>query len=479
MPRLEKRFHLSEVVSENRCIGGISFVNGYFCYRSGRPGRTDFPEKTLKIGRIADDYSVSRDSIKNIYPPDGYVASDGRLFDFNGETYINVNFVQPAKNLHGYVSRMCLYNVELKKFVFLKSANFSDVEKNFSYFCVEDKLFFTRSIWKGIQEIYEVDPVSGVCNLMYVNEFHSNFEKLYGDMRHCSNSIRVGGSFFSMVHSHTNELPHLYNIGIAEFDAEPPFRFKRISSKAILDPEWSEVIYPVGLQFFDERFFVGMGLAGFDYMDIISFSNEEIEDHFEFGVTYKYPDLLFGWHNPHLIKVGNVARIREEYGWFEMFGEWARVRNCVVPVAQPVGWALGAFREPMHTGNYLTELEVLIDGAADVPLFAVGFSEAATALDPTNLSSIEGCGTWLYANGKVQKIQFWVEVAENAAWGFWTYKLNPSGKMRVIGASITKVDKIPREKDAQCDFRKSRLNDYCKSTWRHLLLRISSWLGRN
>jgi hypothetical protein len=162
-----------------------------------------------------------------------------------------------------------------------------------------------------------------------------------------------------------------------------------------------------------------------------------------------------------------------------MFGEWARVRNCVVPVAQPVGWALGAFREPMHTGNYLTELEVLIDGAADVPLFAVGFSEAATALDPTNLSSIEGCGTWLYANGKVQKIQFWVEVAENAAWGFWTYKLNPSGKMRVIGASITKVDKIPREKDAQCDFRKSRLNDYCKSTWRHLLLRISSWLGRN
>ena len=78
------------------------------------------------------------------------MASDGRLFDFNGETYINVNLVHPAKNLHGYVSRMCLYNVELKNFVFLKSENFSDVKKNFSYFCVEDKLFFTRSIWKGI-----------------------------------------------------------------------------------------------------------------------------------------------------------------------------------------------------------------------------------------------------------------------------------------------------------------------------------------
>ena len=102
-------------------------------------------------------------------------------------------------------------------------------------------------------------------------------------------------------------------------------------------------------------------------MDIISFSREEILDHFRHGITYQYPAILHNLEYDKYYRYGNITRLKNDFSWHKLFDDWEFVNKPVIDEQYNQGWCLAAYREPLIPGKYKIVMEVLVTGEPGVP----------------------------------------------------------------------------------------------------------------
>lgn len=251
-----------------------------------------------------DDYEVNINSIENIQYSDFYddqhkpfIVSDTRFFKYKGNLYLNITMVNYAQNEYGYTAQIAIASLHDRRIVRINFEGMLEVEKNYSFFEYDEKLFFIRGLWDSATHIYEVDPVCGEGFLAYEKGYVSQHDaEASGSFRTTSSPVNRGELNYVCLHSHTDTLPHTYKCGMMAFENSPPFDVKHVSNVPLFDIQGTEIIYPIGLSNGvenNDEFIIGFGLADYEKMDLVSITHNELREHFSNDVTFEYPAKLY------------------------------------------------------------------------------------------------------------------------------------------------------------------------------------------
>lgn len=289
--KLLKRFHYSELYTHNASITNPSILDGEMLYRDGMDSNPFSPRnddtKLLKICDIDNKFNTS--NYKTIYNTETLEAlSDAMWFKYKDKKYIRVTKVDTLKR--PYECKIDLLDRSTLKLLNLKYDSARKQEKNWIFFTYNDDIYISYSLWNNKHKILkcnlETKQISNFRETEYVNLWPSS----YGEVRNSSNFAFQDGYMWGLIHSHTfPSKDWSYYIGIIAITAKPPFRVVYISSCPLFNLPKKSIIFPMYLNFTNDKMIIGLTLTSPYYMDILEISKDEINHHLVNNISYNYP----------------------------------------------------------------------------------------------------------------------------------------------------------------------------------------------
>jgi predicted GH43/DUF377 family glycosyl hydrolase len=171
-------------------------------------------------------------------------SEDPRLFSAGGHLFVSHSHLV---TFSPFICNIAVTQIEPnKKFKVMKHADLSykgmNVEKNWIPFVYRNQ--------EGFEEVYFIykysphrilrlsQPFNGKVRVAFEHEYQSDkitrWEKRWGGIRGGTPAIRIGDEYLAFFHSSfISSGINYYIFGAITFDAEPPFRIKRISEAPI------------------------------------------------------------------------------------------------------------------------------------------------------------------------------------------------------------------------------------------------------
>lgn len=152
-----------------------------------------------------------------------------------------------------------------------------DLEKNWTLFESDGEVYASYSYRPHRVLRVDLDTTEPVivAKTVYTSNFASDYERFFGILRGGAQPVRVGDRFVTMAHS-SYKVPEgrVYRGALIEFEAQAPFRVRRLSkapfdlpssfgaefSHEKLNPDVHEVVYPRGFVQHGDEWLVSYGL---------------------------------------------------------------------------------------------------------------------------------------------------------------------------------------------------------------------------
>ena len=153
-------------------------------------------------------------------------------------------------------------------------------EKNHAYFDHEGELYTVYST-SPTHKVFRVE-----CNkVLATYETPTQVNWRYGYIRGGASPVLHNGEYYHFFHGmieRGNEKRRLYTIGVACFEAKPPFKITRITHEPLQIAEDNpggdiEVIFPGGAHFVDGRWVIMCGMHD-EWSEVRFYSEKQVED---------------------------------------------------------------------------------------------------------------------------------------------------------------------------------------------------------
>ena len=213
-------------------------------------------------------------------------AEDPRLIVYKNQLVVVYNdLVGNFRRMHLAFLTLEDEGIQVQKIQMLKKeGEEKNTEKNWVPFCHADQLYFVYETYPWTILKYEED---GVCTI-----FKSLDILIPGETPHLSGgtpAVKVGDEFVSFYHirsgltrSYVSWNRYIYLVGAYAFDANPPFRLKRMTVRPLsyrgaynLTDNPKKILYPVGVIDQGDHFEVSLGVND-DRTEIVHVDKEKL-----------------------------------------------------------------------------------------------------------------------------------------------------------------------------------------------------------
>lgn len=293
--RLVKRFHYSELLSHNKCLGNPSIYNGRMIYRDTRDNNPLSPvndnTQALKICNIDENYVCSNFStIKNTQ--DHRILSDSIFFTHKEKTYIRTTKVS-LKEVP-YTCEIDLIDLEKKELCNLIYKDKQKQEKNWGFISYNDSVYISYGYKNNTHKVLKCNLDTKEISNFRETEFYNPWSEQFGTLKNTSNFVLHDGYLWNIGHSHNYPNKHwVYTINIILLNPKPPFRVARISNVPLFKYSngytYNTILFPSHLYFHNDKMYIGLSISSPYYMDIIEFDKEDIQDHLLHNKSFEYP----------------------------------------------------------------------------------------------------------------------------------------------------------------------------------------------
>lgn len=287
--KLIKRFYeTKDLPSDNRCACQVSIIDNTIIYRDGRPLNPLSEEDVTKIFKIGKINDLVVSDVRTIYVPNN-ILSDPRLFKWNDKIYAQVTKIthRPGQE---YLSMIDIYDIENDQLFNIKYDKAMEREKNWIFFQSGNDLLCSYSLWNRTHKVLKlfnnqlIDYIDTTYHCVWI-------EQRFGQIKNTSNLVLHDGLFYGIIHSAIYDYKrgiHLYRCGVVAFNATYPFNVVKCSNVPLFNTN-NPQLWGNHLQIKDNEFVIGMSKIDFDHLDLISLTEQEIQDHLDKDITYEYP----------------------------------------------------------------------------------------------------------------------------------------------------------------------------------------------